>query len=143
MTRWTEEAVQDFERRKKEWDRTGTVTTHTLSDSQPANKRGGRVSKYGNIKAEADGMTFDSKAERGRWMDLRLIEKVGDIAELRRQVVYPLDVNGVHICDYKADFTYLGKDGLVVEDSKGYRTREYMMKAKLMLACHGIKILET
>lgn len=142
--RWTAEAVEAFEQRKRQWESEGRVKTHRIDDgAQPENKRGGRVSKYGNIKVEADGQKFDSKAERGRWMDLRLLETAGSIKELKRQVTYPLDVNGVHICDYRADFVYIGKDGLVVEDKKGYRTREFLIKVRLMLACHGVTVLET
>lgn len=142
--RWTPEAVEAFEKRKQQWESEGRVKTHRIEkEPHPASKRGGRVSKYGNIKVEADGQHFDSKAERGRWMDLRLLETAGEIKELQRQVTYPLGFNGVHICDYRADFVYLGKDGLIVEDTKGYRTREFMLKAKLMLACHGITIQET
>ena len=76
-------------------------------------------------------------------MDLRLMEKAKDIQDLKRQVRYSLDVNGVHICFYVADFTYLERGALVVNDSKGYRTKDFILKSKLMLACHQIKILES
>lgn len=142
--RWTPEAVADHERRMEQLKAEGRVKTHRIEkEPRAANRRGGRVSKYGNIRVEADGQKFDSKAERGRWMDLRLLETAGEIKDLTRQITYPLEVNGVHICDYKADFVYIEKDELVVEDTKGYRTREFMLKAKLMLACHGITILES
>lgn len=142
--RWTPEAVAAFEKRWQEWERDGRIKTHRI-EPKPAreeNKNGGRKSKYGNIKAEADGLTFASKAERGRWMDLRLMEKAGEVKELKRQIRYPLEVNGMHICDYIADMVY-EKNGLVVEDVKGYRTEIYRLKKKLMLACHGIEIKET
>lgn len=143
--RWTPEAVEAHEKRMESYERDGKVKTHLLDGVKPAkpeNKQGGRRSKYGNIKAEADGMLFASKAERGRWMDLRLMEKAGEIKELQRQIRYPLEVNGMHICDYIADMVY-EKNGLVVEDVKGYRTEIYRLKKKLMLACHGIEIKET
>jgi hypothetical protein len=61
------------------------------------------------------------------------------------QVKYSLDVNGVHIANYYADFVYFdyrfSKE--ICEDSKGVRTADYKLKAKLMKACHGIDILET
>lgn len=143
--RWTPEAAEAHEKRMQEYERTGKIRTHRI-DSRPepkeANKKGGRRSKYGNIKAEADGITFHSKAERGRWMDLRLMEKAGEISELQRQVRYPLEVNGLHVCDYIADMVY-EKNGLVVEDVKGYKTEIYRLKKKLMLAVHGIEIKET
>lgn len=143
--RWDADAIEAHKKRMQEWEREGGVTTHRIDGSKPSkpeNKKGGRKNKYGNIKAEADGMLFASKAERGRWMDLRLMEKAGEIKELQRQVKYPLEVNGMHICDYIADMVY-EKGGLVVEDVKGYRTEIFKLKKKLMLACHGIEVKET
>lgn len=137
-------------RRTPEWlaeyEKRGAVTTHTIArpgESREASKRGGRVSKYGNIKAEADGQIFASKRERGRWMDLRLEEKAGAIKNLQRQVAYQIDVNGVKVCSYIADFVYERADELVVEDAKGYKTDVFMLKSKLMRAVHGIEVVET
>lgn len=46
---------------------------------------------------------------------------------------------------YVADFVYtIAETGEnVVEDSKGVRTKDYIIKRKLMLAVHGIRIKET
>ena len=101
--------------------------------------------KYGNQKAMHDGIEFDSIKERDRYKDLLLLEQACEIAHLRRQVTFPLYVNGKLICSYKADFVYvdlkLGRE--VVEDSKGFRTKEYRIKAKLFAALHEHPILET
>ena len=44
---------------------------------------------------------------------------------------------------YIADFVYMDKDGQqVVEDTKGVRTKEYIIKRKLMLHRYGIRIQE-
>jgi hypothetical protein len=44
---------------------------------------------------------------------------------------------------YKADFVYVDADGYtVVEDTKGVRTKEYIIKRKLMLFNYGIRIRE-
>jgi len=88
---------------------------------------------------------FASKREARRWGELRLMEMAGAIQDLRRQVRYRLDVDGLHVCDYIADFRYISEPGQaeVVEDCKGFRTREYVLKRKLMKAIHGIDILET
>jgi hypothetical protein len=101
------------------------------------------MNKYHNIPTYIDGVRFSSGKEARRWHELQLLERAGDISELRRQVRYHLNVNGVHICDYVADFTYKENGFLEVEDSKGNRTREYIIKRNLMLACHGITIKET
>jgi hypothetical protein len=122
-----------------------------------------RRSKYGNIAVYEGGLRFDSKREHARWRDLQLLLKAGRIRKLRRQVRYPLEVEGVLICTYVADFVYEEYSRVVhdkavtgapvtlvldswderVEDSKGKRTREYLMKKKLMLAVHGINIVES
>ena len=91
-----------------------------------------------------NGQRFASQAERGRYLTLLTLETVGEIADLKCQVWFPLVVNGVKVCSYVADFTYQDRTGtLVVEDHKGYRTPEYKLKAKLFAAVHGWAITET
>ena len=118
-------------------------------------------SKYHSKKVVVDGMTFDSQKELRRWNALRLMEKSGQITDLKRQVKYVLIpaqrepdkigprggvIKGKLLereCAYMADFVYLDKNGnTVVEDTKGVRTTEYVIKRKLMLYVHGIKIVE-
>lgn len=118
-------------------------------------------SKYNAKKVEYNGMTFDSKRELKRYKELELLQEAGEIKDLQRQVKYVLiptqrepDIIGKrggvkkgkvieHECSYTADFTYLDEDGdLVVEDSKGFKTKDYAIKRKLMLYVHGIKIKE-
>ena len=69
------------------------------------------MNKLKNIKTTVDGIVFDSKAEAQRWQQLKILEKVGQIGNLRRQVKYVLiptqKVNGKVIereCSYYADF---------------------------------------
>lgn len=138
--RWSPEALEAFEKRRQEWMSKGNVRTNRIAKPSEVNAPRG---KYGAVKTEAEGMKFASKKEAKRWMDLRLMEHAGEIYNLTRQVAYGLDVNGVSICAYIADFVYLKGEELVVEDTKGMRTPLYMLKAKLMLAVHGIVILET
>ena len=103
--------------------------------------------KYRNLPTEADGIKFDSKKEAGRYLQLKLCVAAGQVRALRLQVPYKLAVNGKHVCTYRADFVYEGKFGArwieVVEDVKGVRTREYLIKKKLMAAIYGIEIRET
>lgn len=113
---------------------------------EPANDRTHR--KYRNVPTVVDGITFDSKAEARRWSDLMNAKRAGMIKDIRRQVPYRLEVNGVLIATYKADFVVTYVDGVIeVEDVKGgrkrgTRTRDYVMKKKLMQAIHGIEIKE-
>ena len=82
---------------------------------------------------------------------MRDMEKRGEIDGLRLQyemVLIPAqeDENGKTIeraVTYVADFVYIDADGeLVVEDAKGFRTPAYIIKRKLMLYMHGIRIRE-
>ena len=116
-----------------------------------------KESKYHSEKVTIDGETFDSRREARRWMDLRLLEQAGEIRDLRRQVKYILiptqreEGDGKKLgkllekeASYIADFVYQdARTGeTIVEDSKGFRTDAYILKRKLMLWVHGIKITE-
>ena len=103
------------------------------------------MSKYANKKTEIDGVLFDSRKEAGRYQELRLLERAGEIMDIERQVTYELipKQQGERACHYIADFRYKDKDGqVVVEDVKGYKTEVYKIKRKLMLQRHGIRIQE-
>ena len=118
--------------------------------------------KYGNRKVMIDGEVFDSKKEARRWQELCLLEQGGAITDLRRQVKFVLipaqrepdragkrggKIKGKLIereVSYIADFVYqdLGKGETVVEDTKGMRTTDYILKRKMMLYFHQIRIRE-
>jgi len=101
------------------------------------------MNKYRAVKTEIDGQVFDSKREAMRWSELKMLERSKIISDLKRQVPYELRVNGVLICKYIADFVYLDQQGReVVVDVKGVRTPVYRLKSKLMLACHGLRVIE-
>ena len=107
--------------------------------------------KYNNKKITVDGQIFDSKKEANRYKELRLLEKAGEIHDLRMQVKFTLipaqrdEATGTVVereCSYKADFVYEEDGKTVVEDVKGFRTKEYIIKRKLMLYQYGIRIRE-
>ena len=101
--------------------------------------------KYNNTKIRVDGRLFDSKAEAARWQELQLLERAGEIAELERQVEYELipKQKGERAVKYIADFRYKDHEGeTVVEDTKGVKTPVYILKRKLLLWVHGIRIRE-
>ena len=104
------------------------------------------MNKYHNRKTEIDGIVFDSKREAQRYAELQLLQRAGKIRDLSMQVEFELipKQDGERACKYKADFVYHMADNgkMVVEDVKGKRTREYIIKRKLMLWRHGIKIVE-
>lgn len=119
--------------------------------------------KYHSQKCMAGGIQFDSKKEARRYGELLLLERAGAITGLRRQVKYILipaqyeeyeryGKNGNRLkdgkkllekeCAYIADFVYSENGKMVVEDTKGMRTKDYVIKRKLMLYIHGIRIRE-
>ena len=110
------------------------------------------MNKYHSKKITVDGETFDSKKEYNRYQELKLMEKAGLIRNIKRQKKYMLipsqyGENGKVIereVSYKADFVYfdIGLNKCVVEDTKGFRTKDYIIKRKLMLFVHGIRIVE-
>lgn len=121
-----------------------------------------RFSKYKNTKIEYDGILFDSKKECRRWKELRTAEEAGAIGDLRRQVRFELipaqrepDTRGPkgglikgrlieRKVEYVADFVYvdLRTGQTVVEDTKGLRTPDYILKRKMMLYLKNIRITE-
>ncbi len=103
-----------------------------------------RPSKFGAVKTTVDGIEFDSKAEARRYSELKLLEHAGKIKNLERQPRYDLEVNGVKIGFYKADFRYWDQASSqqIVEDVKGMRTPVFAIKAKLMKALHRVEIVE-
>lgn len=119
--------------------------------------------KYGNRKTTVDGIVFDSKHEAQRYRELSLLQRAGEIEELDLQKEFELipaqyetfpryGKKGQRITDgkkciekpvkYKADFVYKVNGVQIVEDAKGVKTKDYIIKRKLMLSVHGIKIKE-
>lgn len=103
-----------------------------------------------NRAKTTDGIRHDSGKEGSRWSFLLLQERLGTIQDLKRQVRFTLipsqyDENGKLLereVSYVADFTYIKNDKLVVEDVKGYKTPDYILKRKMMLFLKDIKIKE-
>ncbi len=97
--------------------------------------------KYGNRKTGA----YASQREAKRAAELKLLERSGEITDLREQVEYVLipKQTGERACKYIADFVFKEGGITVVEDCKGYRDPVYRIKRKLMLSVHAIRIRET
>ena len=109
------------------------------------------MSKYNSKKTVVDGQVFDSRKEAKRYQELALLENVGAIKNLSRQVKFVLipsqrdEATGKVVereCSYKADFEYTEDGKTVVEDVKGFKTKEYIIKRKLLLWRYGIRIRE-
>ena len=123
-----------------------------------------KKSKHHNEKVFYDGIWFDSKKEKNRYRDLRLMEKAGVIKDLQMQVSYELqpkyEINGRKVQDiyYNADFVYMERtknkdiegweqvieDVKPNEDEKGnrYKTDVYKLKKKMFEFKYGVEIKE-
>jgi len=121
------------------------------------------MSKFKAKKTMVDGIWFDSKKEAMRYRELKKMEEEGLISDLQLQVEYELlpaqrepdkvgprggTIKGKVIerkCSYIADFVYIDHTvgDIIVEDVKGVHTKEYLIKRKMMLAFHGIRIKES
>lgn len=123
------------------------------------------MAKYKNKKVSVNGLKFDSKKEANRYIYLLEKQQNGQITALQTQIKYVLipsqyesyeryGKKGQKLkdgrrlvereCAYIADFVYIdNRTGeTVVEDTKGFKTKDYLIKRKLMLYMHGIKIKE-
>lgn len=95
------------------------------------------MNKYGNKKVLIDGIKFDSMAEGRRYKELKLMQRAGIIKELQLQPKFLLQEsfkkNGktYRKIEYSADFKYIEKGKVVVEDVKGKETEVFRIKHKL------------
>jgi len=118
--------------------------------------------KFGNEKCEANGHKFDSQRERDRYLELILLERAGEIANIELQPKYPLTIQalvdgrltGVDIkirskrypngrrCSWRADFRYQDKrtGEQIVEDVKGFDDTAARFKRAVVEAIFGIEI---
>jgi hypothetical protein len=102
-----------------------------------------KFQKYHSKIVVVDGIKFHSQKEANYYSKLKILEKYKEIGNLKLQVKFSFDLNGIHICSYYLDFSYtdkLGKEHYV--DVKGFKTKEYIIKKKMMKAFYGIEIEE-
>lgn len=118
------------------------------------------MSKYHAKKVTIDGIGFDSIKEAKRYKELKFLQRAGQIQNLELQKPYELipaqretDTVGKRggiikgkviekAVVYRADFVYTENGQTIVEDVKGVKTKDYIIKRKLMLFRFGIRIRE-
>lgn len=125
------------------------------------------MSKYHSKKVTVDGIEFDSKKESQRYIELKQQERQGLISDLQMQVPFvliPAQYETVteytpkthkpklvkklveRKLKYVCDFSYVKNGEVVVEDVKGYKNSaaysEFVIKRKLMLWVHNVKVVE-
>lgn len=98
--------------------------------------------KYRAKRTTLDGITFDSKREAIRYAALKMEQVAGRITHLALQPSFDLKVNGELICRYRGDFIYFRDGKRILEDVKGVKTRDYIIKKKLMRAIYSIEVVE-
>lgn len=97
---------------------------------------------------------YASRKEAERAAQLQLIHRAGDISDLKEQVRFKFEIEGMGLLtyasgrpvEYVADFTYIDQGKTIVEDVKSEATskdKTYKLKKALMKWVHGIEILET
>lgn len=153
IRRFSQKAQAQILRKVQEQDKARKEAMEAEKEAKKGNKL--HAEKVDMTMPDGTLMHFDSKREARRYMDLWLMQRSGEITNLRTQVKYPLlpkqvrsDGTRERAIDYVADFVY-EKDGeTVVEDSKGFRNtasaayRVFVMKRKMMLYFHGITVRE-
>ena len=114
-----------------------------LSSALTTAKRGGarrtkRKGKYNANGRHLDGIWFASNAESLRYLQLKFLQSIGEIVDLRCQFKMPCKVNNLLVCTYIADFSYTvaATGRQVIEDVKGYAPVVYKLKCKLVKACY-------
>jgi hypothetical protein len=116
------------------------ASINNLPDPEKESKK----HKYGAKAIVIDGIRFASIREAKRYTTLKMLEKIGEIRNLKLQVPFELNPGGSHSLKYVADFVYdqVATGETIVEDPKGYRTKEYKKKKRLMAEVFGIEIKE-
>ncbi len=113
-------------------------------------KVGRRKNKFSALRTTLHGVQFDSKREAMRWAQLCLLEKAGEIADLRRQVVLELEGRDGPLLTrtgrrmrLTVDFAYtdLRTGRTIYEDAKGVPTRDYEVR-RAVAAAQGIEVIE-
>lgn len=115
---------------------------------QPRFARKPSRNKYGAKKTRVGEIKFDSKKEANRWIELQLLERGGEISDLRRQVKVelmgqyrPLYTRTGRKMKLTADFSYVENGELIYEDAKGYPTRDYEVRVAVARAM-GLEVRE-
>lgn len=110
--------------------------------------------KFNAQKVELDGMTFDSKKEHKRYIELKAMQQRGEICSLEHHTKFELaprtklegEKRAKPALRYFADFTYYISTGeYIVEDVKSAATRKlasYRNKKHLMKTVFNIDVRE-
>lgn len=113
-----------------------------------------RLNKYKAQVTHINGRRFASQREAKRYVDLSMLERAGEIRDLKLQPKFQLTVNGEPVrirskrypngrkVTYIADFSYIetNSDLFVIEDAKGMDTPLSKLKRALVEAIYGVEV---
>ena len=121
------------------WNRI-QISGYTKEDLEYIHKLSKKQNKYRNKNITIDGHTFPSIKEANRYCELKILEKAGEIVDLELQPSFEIcpqvKWNGKTLRKrvYISDFMYTENGKKVVEDSKGFRNKTYLLKRSLFLS---------
>jgi hypothetical protein len=95
-----------------------------------------KPNKYKAVRTTVDGFTFDSKLEATRYSQLKVLERAGEISDLKLQPAFLIEWNGTRICVVRGDFEFVENGKSVVIDVKGYDNPVSKIKRKLVCAMY-------
>jgi hypothetical protein len=111
-----------------------------------AQRKGGRFAVAPKAERTVDGIVFASKGEAKRYGALKQMQRAKLINNLVLQPKFPVEIKGIHICTFSADFAYDNEAGeTIIEDRKSSGTAKdpyYRLRKRAAEAYHGIKITE-
>lgn len=88
---------------------------------------------------ELDGITFSSRKEAKRYMELKMLKTASEVLFYLRQVPFHLPGNVRYVCDFMVFWT---NGEITIEDVKGMKLPLYEAKKKILEAIYPIKITE-
>lgn len=93
-----------------------------------------KKNKYHNTQIVIDGVRYDSKKEYERHCELILLEKSGVISNLRfHDKKDTIILQDKPLITYEPDFCYEENKEFIIEDLKGFQTKEFKLKKKMII----------
>lgn len=140
MRNLSSEQIKNLPDRMAAADFIRATTGKSQLSAKTAPEDGASTSKYKNKGIRTEEGFFHSIGESERWTELKLLAAAGTITDLKRQVKITLEVDGIWIADYFADFTYTEAGEYIVEDFKGKENSYFRLKKRLIFAVKKIDI---
>lgn len=118
------------------------MTDRMSREQYKAQQQAPKKRKYRNVPVTVDGLRFDSKREAAYYGELKIREKAGEVSALALQPSFELLNDGGKKTRYVADFAFWDHvaDRFRIVDVKGFETRIFQMKKRMMKVLKGIDV---